>query len=461
MKKTLAIFTVAFLASISFQAATIQISLDKKSVYDTETKTQAEDKLEFPEGSLGDLYSVVFTENASMDNIPYVTFKKPYSMSPTSSSVRIMWQMADTVSKGVVYYGKTEALGDSIVSNDGWLVEEEGFVHVKELTDLDSYTTYYFQVGDGVRRFQEIQQTKTAPAKGTNFRLVFASDFHDNSGQVWENMVPQIVQQDADLFIHLGDLITLGDTRPWNSSFFTPSEPILRKTPMIGAVGNHETGDKPSGGLSTYYDYFSTPTHGYIDGSDAIDPRGESYYALDYGDVKIISLNLNGDESSPSFGADSHQMTWLDDQIKNADSKWIFVMAHVSVYSTGYHGRWSVDKKINVAPILEKHAVNGKHIIFFSGNCHSFEHMYKSGVHYVRPSVAASNIRDQYNMVDLPYSLIWKSTNGFSTIDVTEDGEKVTMISLDENGNEFYSYEFTRTAQISPSLYIIESDIEK
>jgi len=39
--------------------------------------------------------------------------------------------------------------------------------------------------------------------------------------------------------------------------------------------------------------------------------------------------------------------------------------------------------------------------------------------------VAASNIRDQYNMADSPYSLIWKSLNGFSTIDVSEDGETI------------------------------------
>lgn len=408
--------------------------------------------------NLGDPNWGVSNEDAPLGALPYVPFKKPYTMSPTANSVRVMWQMLDTISKGVVYYGKTEALGDSIVSNDGWLVEGEGFVHVKELTGLDAGSTYFFQVGDGVRRFEDIQQTKTSPAKSCNFRLAIASDFHDNSGQVWEKMVPKIVQQAPDLFIHLGDIVNKGDTRPWNSSFFSPSEPLLSRIPMMGAVGNHETGDKPSNGPTTYYDYFSSFSHGYIDGTEGRDPRGESYYATDYGDVKIISLNLNGDESSPTYETGSQQMTWLDNQIQNADSKWIFIISHVSVYSTGYHGQWSADKKTSVAPILEKHAANGKHIIFFSGNCHSFEHLYKSGVHYVRPSVAASNIREQFNMADLPYSLIWKSINSFSTIDVSDDGETVTMISRNEDGQEFYSYVFTRTAQMLPSLYFTEPD---
>ena len=258
------------------------------------------------------------------------------------------------------------------------------------------------------------------------------------------------MKKEPDLFIYLGDIITRGDTRPWNSSFFSLSEPMLSRIPMIGAVGNHETGDKPSGGPSTYYDYFSSFSHGYIDGSEVIDPRGESYFAMDYGDVRIISLNINGDEASPSLEINSAQMNWLDKEIENAGSKWIFILAHVSVYSTGYHGRWSADKKESVAPILEKHTSNGKHIIFFSGNCHSFEHLYKSGVHYIRPSVAASNVREQFKFADQPYSLIWRSLNGFSTVEVSDDGEKVTMISFDKEGQEFYSYEFNRTEQMQP-----------
>ena len=409
-------------------------------------------------GNLGDPRWGISTENAPLGNIPYVPYKKPYTTTPSENSIRVLWQMLDTVSKGVVYYGKTEALGDSIVSNGGWLVEGEGFVHVKELSGLDSNTTYYYKVGDGVRKFDEIQSTKTAPAKGTGFRLALVSDFHDNSGLVWQNMINPILQQNPDLLMHTGDMINKGDTRPWNSSFFIPSEPLLRKIPINGAVGNHETGDKNSGGPTTYFDYFSSPSHNYIDGSELIDPRGESYFSMNYGDAKIISLNLNGDASSPSFAPNSQQMLWLDNQIENSTSKWIFVFAHVSVYSTGYHGQWSADKKTNVAPILERHAQNGKFIIFFSGNCHSFEHLYKSGVHHVRPSVCSSNPRDQFNLADLPYSLFWKKTNGFSTLDMSENGEKVTLIGRDETGQEFYSYEFTRTSQMLPSLYFTEPD---
>ena len=41
---------------------------------------------------------------------------------------------------------------------------------------------------------------------------------------------------------------------------------------------------------------------------------------------------------------------------------------------------------------------------------------------------------------------------------MSENGEKVTLIGRDETGQEFYSYEFTRTSQMLPSLYFTEPD---
>ena len=110
-------------------------------------------------------------------------------------------------------------------------------------------------------------------------------------------------------------------------------------------------------GPTTYYDYFSVPSHGYIDTDERIDPRGESYFAMDYGDVKIIGCNWNEGKDDPSFATGSKQLTWLDEQLTNADSKWIFIFAHVNVYSTSYHGQWSASQKEYIAPLLEKHAL--------------------------------------------------------------------------------------------------------
>lgn len=249
----------------------------------------------------------------------------------------------------------------------------------------------------------------------------------------------------------------VGDMRTWNSAFFIPGESMLTAKTLTSVIGNHETMDKSDeNGPTTYYDYFSVPSHGYIDTDERIDPRGESYFAMDYGDVKIIGCNWNEGKDDPSFATGSKQLTWLDEQLTNADSKWIFIFAHVNVYSTSYHGQWSASQKEYIAPLLEKHALAGKHILVFGGDEHNFEHLYKAGVHYLRPGAMNGSNRDQYNMVDKPYSLMFNKIAGFSTIDVSESGEKVKLIARDRDGNEFYSYEFTRSGGLKPSLYITE-----
>ncbi|MDB0664507.1 fibronectin type III domain-containing protein [Barnesiella intestinihominis] len=406
---------------------------------------------------LGDPRWGVSTENAPVGELPYECFKKPYSMSPTTHSVRILWQTLDSNPSGTVYYGKTPDLGQKLTAETGWNVDGEGFVHVIELTGLEPFTEYYYQVGDESRRYETICTAKTAPEKGTDFRLVAFSDVHDNDEKIWQNSAPIMLGVDPDMWITIGDLVNKGDMRTWNSAFFIPGESMLTAKTLTSVIGNHETMDKSDeNGPTTYYDYFSVPSHGYIDTDERIDPRGESYFAMDYGDVKIIGCNWNEGKDDPSFATGSKQLTWLDEQLTNADSKWIFIFAHVNVYSTSYHGQWSASQKEYIAPLLEKHALAGKHILVFGGDEHNFEHLYKAGVHYLRPGAMNGSNRDQYNMVDKPYSLMFNKIAGFSTIDVSENGEKVKLIARDRDGNEFYSYEFTRSGGLKPSLYITE-----
>ena len=139
---------------------------------------------------LGDPRWGVSTENAPVGELPYECFKKPYSMSPTTHSVRILWQTLDSNPSGTVYYGKTPDLGQKLTAETGWNVDGEGFVHVIELTGLEPFTEYYYQVGDESRRYETICTAKTAPEKGTDFRLVAFSDVHDNDEKIWQNSAP-------------------------------------------------------------------------------------------------------------------------------------------------------------------------------------------------------------------------------------------------------------------------------
>lgn len=399
---------------------------------------------------------------------PYTLVKNPYSMSPTTSSVRILWQTADTVSMGQVRYGTSpDRLDQVVASRSGWYIEGEGFVHIVELTGLQPFTRYYYAVGDGTRQDALVSSCKTAPEKNTPFRLFMLSDIHENSCHNWENeqtFITATLQPDFAMFI--GDFVNHGWERAWNESFFTPGKPFLSQVTFSGAIGNHETylqeSAHPAGftNYHTYYDYFSSFSHGESEGP-VIDPRGEAYFSFLYGDAQIICLNLNNNfdatYDSPSFAKGSKQYRWLDDQLRNSTSKWILIYAHVGITTSGYHGQWNEENHTIIRPLLEQYARQGKHIICFAGDDHSFEHAQKAGVNYVRPGCGRnSNYAQVTTLPDAAYTLMYRKVSCFSTLDMSADGNSLLLNTYDSVGTQFYSYTFSLDDKPLPSVYITQ-----
>ena len=403
--------------------------------------------------NMGDPRWGVSTEEAPQWLMPYSLYKKPYSMSPTVNSIRILWQTADNYSAGVVRYGTdADNLNLTASSDQGWFIPGEGFVHIVELTGLQPFTRYYYQVGDGTRTFPDIHSTKTAPQRGQAFRIFTMSDIHVNSCSNWQNMQTFICSLEPDIAIFNGDFVNEGNMRAWNSAFFTPGEPFLSRVPIMSSPGNHETGDPAFYRYSTFYDYFSQFNHGYSE--DTIkDPRGEAYFTFPYGNAQIVVVDINGFPSDPDFMPGSLQYHWLDSVLNASTTPWIFMFGHVGIYTSGYHGQWSEEAK-TLAPLLESYAAKGKHIIYFCGDDHSFEHLYKDGVHYVRPGCGRnSNYAQVTTIVDAQYSMFYKQISCYSTLDMSADASEVLLTARDSASNVFYNYTFHLTGdEINPSV---------
>ena len=384
-------------------------------------------------------------------------YKKPYSMCPTTSSVKVLWQTTDHNAAGTVYYGTTpDNLSLSTSTTDGKDIAEEGFVHVATLTGLQPFTTYYYQVGNNSERDQTVYQTKTAPSTNTAFRIFTISDIHVNARNNWQNMQPHIASLMPDLMMFNGDFVNEGNHRDWNEAFFTPGEPTLTAFPMMTSVGNHESGDPTTYRWATHFDYFWQFNHGSSE-DDIKDPRGEAYFAFNYGNVRMIVLQLNGDKSSPDFKADSKQYAWLENELKTATQPWIFIWNHVGVHTSGYHGRWSETRNL-YGPLFETYAAKGKHIIDFCGDDHSFEHLYKDGVHYVRPGCGRdANYYQQRQLSDAQYSLEYDKKSCYSTLDMSADGQTVKMTTYNELGQPFYHFTFSRTAPLTRQIQITQA----
>ena len=403
--------------------------------------------------TLGDPRWGVSSEEYDKSGEPYVPYKQPYSMAPTTTSVKVLWQMSDesAPTDALVYYGTDpNNLNQSILTSAGWEVADEGYVHVVTLTGLQPNTRYYFTVGaSATRRFEKVCSTKTAPEPGTAYRIFSISDIHGNARNNWSNMQDFICSLNCDISLMNGDFVSSkGNDRNWNNYFFTPGAQFLSQVPLMSSVGNHETGDPRGVRWSSYYDYFHQFAHEGASEGDTIDPRGEAYFHFVYGNADVIMLNLNGDESSPLFLPGSRQYAWSDSVLNTCTRPWIIICHHVGVHTTGYHGQWA-DEPRQIGALFEKYAALGKRIISLSGDDHSFEHLYKDGVHYVRPGCGRdANYDQQKQLQDYRYSMFYRRVSCFSTLDMAADASSIALTAYDSVGNPFYTYTFLHDDEV-------------
>ena len=405
--------------------------------------------------TLGDPRWGVSSDSYDTSNEPYVPYKQPYSMSPTTTSVKILWQMSEETAptNAMVCYGTDpNNLNRSVLSSDGWNVADEGYMHVVTLTDLQPNTRYYFTVGaSATRRFDKVCSTKTAPEQGTAFRIFTISDIHGNARSNWSNMQDFICGLNCDISLMNGDFVSSkGNDRNWNNYFFTPGAQFLSQVPLMSSSGNHETGDPRGLRWSSFYDYFHQFPHEGASEGDIIDPRNEAYFHFVYGNADVIMLNLNGDESSPQFLPGSRQYAWADSILNTCTRPWIIICHHVGVHTTGYHGQWA-DEPRQMGALFEKYAAApyNKRILSLSGDDHSFEHLYKDGVHYLRPGCGRdANYDQQKQLQDYRYSMFYRRVSCFSTLDMSADASQITLTAYDSVGNAFYTYTFLHDNEV-------------
>ena len=410
--------------------------------------------------TLGDPRWGVSDELYDNSNDPYIPYKKPYSMAPTTTTVKLLWQMNEETeaTNAVVYYGTNpDDLSQSVSTDAGWNVEGEGYMHVITLTGLQPNTRYYFTVGaSATRRYDKICSTKTAPEAGTGFRIFTISDIHGNSCSNWSNMQDFICGLGCDIALMNGDFVSSkGNDRNWNNYFFTPGAEFLSQVPVMSSVGNHETGDPFTYRWASYYDYFHQFAHEGESEDPIKDPRCEAYFHFAYGNADVIMLNLNGDPSSPEFLPGSKQYHWADSILGTCTRPWIIICHHVGIHTTGYHGQWA-DEPRQMGALFEKYAAApyNKRIISLSGDDHSFEHLYKDGVHYLRPGCGRnSNYSQQKQLGDYKYSMFYKQVSCFSTLDMSADASTIALTAYDSVGNIFYKYSFVHDGEvINPSV---------
>jgi acid phosphatase type 7 len=347
--------------------------------------------------------------------------------------VTVQWRAATAVSEGAVRYWKAGAAADASESAAEMTVLEDPYlandpvIHrfTAELEGLEPGTAYTYQAGIPAADTWSGEATfTTAPAGETPFSFVYMGDAQ-NGLDDWGTLVQKAYAEfpEAAFYVMAGDLVNRGNERDDWDSLFHNAAGIYDRRPVVPAIGNHEC---QGSGPWMYLETFDLPENG-PEGIEA-----ERAYAVRYSNALFLVLDTN---------LPVHLQTdWLEDQLKNTDATWKFVVYHHPAYSSSPNrDNYMVRKQWG--ELFDRYHVD----MALQGHDHAYLRTYpmkneqragsaKEGTVYV-VSVAGTKYYDQG---DFDYTV--KSATNLSTfqvLDIAIQGNRLTYRAYDGEGRVF------------------------
>jgi len=181
--------------------------------------------------------------------------------------------------------------------------------------------------------------------------------------------------------------------------------------------------------------------------------KTEDYYAFTWGDALFVVLNvmsytttwhlLGNDPGLPddwTLGAE--QMSWLQQTLERATSKWRFLFIHHTVggaagnpddsaYGRGGGQAAHVGEQAIVHALMQKYGVQ----IFFYGHDHVFTDMMVDGIHYTLPGSAGAPWK--FTSYETGYTTFW-SDPGYGRVEVSPTAVDVQFVA--EGGTVLNEY---------------------
>jgi predicted phosphodiesterase len=273
------------------------------------------------------LLSTRASANCAILNGPYLVKVTPYS-------ITVMWE-SDEKEKGMVQYG---VKGFEMTKEE----DRPSLLHEIEIRGLRPGERYRYKVISG--RDTAEGSFKTAPLQNPgHFKFVVYGDsrgYPKRHGAI----ASLIAKEEPDFVIHTGDLVSDGSKYDrWGKEFFEPAAEMLRNAPFYPCRGNHET---KTGRLFSIFFLL---------------PEDKPWYCFTYGNATFIFLDYWGWDTP-------EQERWLERKLKEAHTKWKFVVMHSPLFSSGGH---KADLKLRnrLHPMFSKYEVQ----MVFAGHNHFYQ----------------------------------------------------------------------------------------
>lgn len=171
----------------------------------------------------------------------------------------------------------------------------------------------------------------------------------------------QMLEVDADVFLHLGDM-AYGDGTyvEFERHMFDVYRELMQAMPMWPTPGNHEYKTNIA---TPYINVYYLPEQAWRDNEH------EYYYSFDYGNVHFVSLDSNDTRGLTTLGDSGDDMLdWLEHDLTTNTRPWVVLFMHHPVYSSGQHGNTTWLQN-SVLPILEDYDID----LVLVGHDHHYE----------------------------------------------------------------------------------------
>ncbi len=222
-------------------------------------------------------------------------------------------------------------------------------VHTVTINGLEAGKTYYYDIlgnyeTDKTNYFSLVDFIKTQGYDGNALTFTTAADrsvesfefltiadiqgmiqsMYDNSHKAVDALLKDENVNDFDFILNAGDMCDNGKNfNQWGMALNTYQDLNLN-TSVFFTSGNHENN---TGAMGRYFNYTA------LKDGEAQAITGE-YYSFNYANAHFTVLDTN---DATKDGLGQEQLAWLENDLKNTNAKWKFVLMHKSLYSAGSH----------------------------------------------------------------------------------------------------------------------------
>lgn len=244
-----------------------------------------------------------------------------------STSQSIQWRTNTKIKNCVVnYWVKNDSADNNFETKAEFIIIEDRLLkndryinhYTVELKDLKPETIYNYQIGNADNQiWSKILEFKTASKLSKPFSFIYLGDTHKSES--FSQLVNYAYSNNPDVsfFSIGGDLVSTGLNRDEWDQFFKFSENVFCSKPIMPTLGNHDSQDGL--GSKMYQDLFDLPK----DGPENLNP--ETTYSFNYENAFFLMLDVTAPIEI--------QTEWIENQLKNSNAKWKFVMMHFPPYS--------------------------------------------------------------------------------------------------------------------------------